>query len=177
MTSHWAKTFYGNFKKQFDTDIEELETLWNHHGNLTSKEDKGHGVHALLTPIPEYTNSCMCGHYIELNCVVSNGEGTAVVGSCCIKKFMPATKRQMAQAKAQKKDVKKMCRKIIKKRVKKAEYLNTIIQDCGNQSPRFGKYKTGQWKDVPNSYLKWCVANEIWFDHDLEQYVKYRLNN
>jgi len=178
MTSHWAKTFYGNFKKLYNADIEELGTLWNHCGNLTSKDDKGHGVHSLLVPIPEYTNACMCGHYIELNCIVSRrGHDPAVVGSCCIKKFMPETKRQMAQAHAHKKDVKKMCRKIIKKKVKKAEYLNTIIRDCGNQNPRFGKYKTSQWKDVPDSYLKWCVKNDIWFDHDLKHYVKYRLTN
>jgi uncharacterized protein (DUF3820 family) len=90
---------------------------------------------------------------------------------------MPETKRQMAQARTHKKDVKKMCRKIIKKRVKKAEYINTIIKYCGSQTPRFGKYKTTQWKDVPDSYLKWCVENDLWFDHDLKHYIKYRLSN
>lgn len=171
--SHWARNFYGKFKQLYNVDKEALDTAWEYHGNLTS--ENANGVHLLLTPMPEYTSECMCGHFIVRNCVVSNGHQSCVVGSCCAKKFMAIPKRQLAQLKESKKQTKKMCRALIRNHVKKVQEKKDMIERCENQKPRFGKYKDKAWKDVPTNYIKWCVKKGIWFDHNLSQYIDFRI--
>jgi len=171
--SHWARNFYGSFKQLYNVDKEELDTAWEYHGNLT--RENANGVHLLLTPMPEYTSECMCGHFIVRNCVVSNGRHSCVVGSCCAKKFMAIPKRQLAQLHEDKKQTKKMCRALIRNHVKKVQEKKEMIERCENQKPRFGKYKDKAWKDVPTNYIKWCVKKGIWFDHNLSQYIDFRI--
>lgn len=39
--------------------------------------------------LEEHKSNCVCGHYIEENCYITNGEDILVLGNCCIKKFLP----------------------------------------------------------------------------------------
>ncbi len=43
--------------------------------------------------LPKETNKCVCGHYIEDNCYITNGIQLLVLGNCCIKKFIPQSSR------------------------------------------------------------------------------------
>ena len=43
--------------------------------------------------LPEKINECVCGHYIEENCYITDGEQILVLGNCCIKKFIPKSSR------------------------------------------------------------------------------------
>lgn len=43
--------------------------------------------------LPEKINECVCGHHIEENCYITNGEDILVLGNCCIKKFIPQSSR------------------------------------------------------------------------------------
>ena len=45
-------------------------------------------------PIPEFAGECICGHKITKNCYIHNKDTIIIVGSCCVKRFMPTgTKR------------------------------------------------------------------------------------
>jgi hypothetical protein len=37
---------------------------------------------------PEPTDHCVCGHHIEENCYITDGNEILVLGNCCIKKFI-----------------------------------------------------------------------------------------
>jgi hypothetical protein len=174
--SHWTKNFFENFKTLYGADVEQLNKKWHYHGSLKNKADKGNNIHLLKTPLPEYTSSCICGHYINENCIVSNGKYSCVVGNCCVKKFMPVAMDEILQIKENKKKSKKICRSVIKNHIKNINKLKSDIETAENKSPRFGKYKNKKWKDVPDNYIKWCVNKGIWFDYDIEQYIKYRIN-
>jgi len=43
--------------------------------------------------LPEYVGECVCGHHIEENCYITDGEQILVLGNCCIKKFIPKSSR------------------------------------------------------------------------------------
>lgn len=173
--SHWAENFYNNFKNLYDADMADLNSNWHYHGSVKNIHDRGNNVYLLKTPLPQYTFDCMCGHAIVENCIVSNDKHSCVVGNCCVKKFMKVAKEDMEKSKTRKKESKKICRKIIKNHIKNIKHRTQLIESCGNKKPRFGKYKNKMWKDVPTPYIKWCVEKDIWFDYDIEQYIKYRI--
>lgn len=175
MSSHWAERFFTNFKNLYDADMDDLNSTWRYHGSIKHEKDKGRGVYLLKTSLPDYSHKCICGHAIIENCIVSNGKHTCVVGNCCVKKFMKVAKDDLEKTKTRKKELEKICRKISKKHIKNIELRSQLIETCGNKKPRFGKYKNKTWKEVPTSYIDWCVKKDIWFDHDIVQYIKYRL--
>jgi hypothetical protein len=43
--------------------------------------------------LPELVNECVCGHKIEENCYITDGEQLLVLGNCCIKKFISKSSR------------------------------------------------------------------------------------
>lgn len=47
--------------------------------------------------LPEPTNECICGHNIEENCYITDGEKILVLGNCCIKKFIKKSSRTCEQ--------------------------------------------------------------------------------
>jgi hypothetical protein len=42
---------------------------------------------------PAHCNYCLCDHYIEENCYITDGSQFIVLGNCCIKKFIPKCTR------------------------------------------------------------------------------------
>ena len=43
--------------------------------------------------LPPRASECVCGHSIQENCYITNGEEILVLGNCCIKKFIPKSTR------------------------------------------------------------------------------------
>ena len=43
--------------------------------------------------LPDLVNECVCGHHIEENCYITDGEQILVLGNCCIKKFITKSSR------------------------------------------------------------------------------------
>lgn len=43
--------------------------------------------------LPIYRDECICGHYIEDNCFITNGTDILVIGNCCLKRFIPKYKK------------------------------------------------------------------------------------
>ena len=41
---------------------------------------------------PTHSTSCVCGHFIEENCYITNGEEILILGNVCIKKFLNSDK-------------------------------------------------------------------------------------
>ena len=173
--AHWANAFYGNFRDLYNVDRDALEKNWKYHGHLQDVEDRQYGVHSLNIPIPAYTNRCICGHYIKTNCVVSDGTHAVVVGTTCVDKFMPIPKKQMDDLHKERVLARRTCRKFITRHLKKVKRNRDRMLACADKNVHFGKYKKQTWKDVPDSYLRWCVDKDISFDPVLTEYIKYRL--
>lgn len=43
--------------------------------------------------LPALTDECVCGHRIKENCYITNGKQIMTLGNCCIKRFVPKSKR------------------------------------------------------------------------------------
>jgi len=171
MPSHWAKTFFGNFNEQFNADKSDVET-WSYYGRRkTNKNDGNIFIEILGLPVPEYTNSCMCNHFILENCIVSNGKDVAVVGNCCVKRFMPISYEQQKSMHRTKVMVRRKLRMLNKRHIAKAK----DIEDTKYEKPTFGKYKRKvAWKDIPTSYIQWCLDNDVRVDETTKIYLQSR---
>lgn len=44
--------------------------------------------------IPPLTDSCICGHPIQENAFISDGKHLLILGSCCVKRFLPKGLKQ-----------------------------------------------------------------------------------
>ena len=44
-------------------------------------------IHFPDSDVPELEHTCVCGHPIQLNAFISDGERILVLGSCCVKRF------------------------------------------------------------------------------------------
>ena len=47
--------------------------------------------------MPLKVDKCICGHHIEENCYITNGDRIIVLGNCCIKKFIPKNTRTCSE--------------------------------------------------------------------------------
>ena len=43
--------------------------------------------------LPDQVNECVCGHFIEENCYITDGKRILVLGNCCVKKFISKSMR------------------------------------------------------------------------------------
>jgi hypothetical protein len=43
--------------------------------------------------LPEYDNKCICGHFIQENCYITDGENILIWGNCCINRFIEKSGR------------------------------------------------------------------------------------
>ena len=43
--------------------------------------------------LPEHTNKCICDHYIQENCYITDDSEILILGNCCIKKFISKSGR------------------------------------------------------------------------------------
>jgi hypothetical protein len=49
------------------------------------------------TEMPLHVDKCICGHHIEENCFITNGDRIIVLGNCCIKRFVPKSTRTCSE--------------------------------------------------------------------------------
>ena len=87
--------------KKYDLTIEQINAQgWKYCGgtydahlnyyNLMFKDETGK-----RPTLPEFKTHCICGHKIRRNCFICSADKSRllVLGSCCIKKFIPKSGR------------------------------------------------------------------------------------
>ena len=47
----------------------------------------------MMNDLPDAVDECVCGHFIQQNCYITDGKQILVLGNCCIKKFNPKSSR------------------------------------------------------------------------------------
>lgn len=91
--------------------------------------------------LPPHAIECVCGHPIEENCYITNGEEILILGNSCIKKFIPKSSRTCEECGCphqNRKDNKcNDCRPKKKKGSKTCErcgslHRNRIVNRCNN---------------------------------------------
>ena len=134
-------------------------------------------------PIEQPTKiySCnICNQYIIKNYYITNGEKLLIVGSCCMKKFIPMSYRTCENCEERHRNRKTNlcnnckhlcndCVKLINKEKKIECYCDEYI--------KFGKYKYMNYKDIlkkDKNYLNWLL-NQEWFNE--KKILEYYLNN
>jgi len=83
----FTNKFITGLKINYDVDYEDLKDYkycggnMNNHLNYFKICMKGE-------LLPNQVDMCVCGHHIEENCYITNGEKLLVLGSCCVKRFI-----------------------------------------------------------------------------------------
>jgi len=80
--------------KNYNLTYEEIiKNNWKYCGGRTGRHLKYFKLCCKDDDLPEQKNECVCGHHIEENCYITDGEQILVLGNCCIKKFIPKSSR------------------------------------------------------------------------------------
>jgi hypothetical protein len=70
-----------------------IKNNWKYCGGDSGRH---HNYYKLCYPNddqPPHENECICGHFIEENCYITDGKEKLVLGNCCIQKFIPKSSR------------------------------------------------------------------------------------
>ena len=78
---------------EYNLTEEEVKKNWKYCGGDRGRHYNYFKLSCPNDDEPEHTNECVCKHYIEENCYITNGEEILVLGNCCIKKFLPKSGR------------------------------------------------------------------------------------
>ena len=115
---------------------------------------------------PHKTDRCLCSHPIEENCYIRNIDTNyiAVVGNCCIKKFIPKKTRTCSECdsvhKNRKSNLCNDCQKVV------CDYCNCEIkiakergscQSCTGKTLGFGKYGEYNYREVVEEFPDYCI--------------------
>lgn len=134
--------------------------------------------------LPQFTNYCKCGHYIEVQCYIRNIQTKEifVVGNCCVKKF--GIKKKCIECnevhKRTKFNICTNCEQLQKNKIKELKEEQKIkieqekeyfknLKKLENSIITFGKYKYKTIKYVYDNdidYINWCLKqdNKLLFD-------------
>ena len=105
--------------KNYNLTADEVKDWWYCGGGHTTQIER-HRILADLfrshfpdSDYPELEENCVCGHPIQENAFITNGEQLLVLGSCCVKRFTNSgTKRVCKNCKQPwKGDPKRFCKK------------------------------------------------------------------
>tara|TARA_B100000900_G_scaffold381601_1_gene368177 strand:- start:958 stop:1527 length:570 start_codon:yes stop_codon:yes gene_type:complete len=131
-----------------------------------------------------HKDNCVCGHDIINNCYITNNfkkfdlNCILILGSCCVKKFIPEGK-------------KKRC---INCNESHQNRKDNICNDCREDDEyfmiasewqiNFGKHKGLLYSEVPMSYLRYLYNIGRWEQHRIKdyrdakvkRYIEYRIN-
>ena len=66
---------------------------WKYCGGRTGSHLKYFKLCCKDDDLPDAVDECVCGHRIQQNCYITDGERILVLGNCCIKKFIPKSSR------------------------------------------------------------------------------------
>lgn len=87
------KKFVTGLKDIYDLPFNDIKH-WEYAGNNGSGIKYYHLKFPNSKKLPEYTDTCICGHFIINNSYITDGKRILVLGSCCVKRFIPnGTKR------------------------------------------------------------------------------------
>lgn len=82
-----------NGLKNYDLTLKDIqEGGWKYCGGNQGRHYNYFKVSCPNEPLPDSEEECICGHKIVENCYITNGEEILILGSCCIKKFIPEDK-------------------------------------------------------------------------------------
>ena len=73
--------------------FEEIATKWKYCGGDFENHLSYFKLRFPKRELPDHRDHCVCGHYIERNCYITNGDEILVLGNCCIKRFMKHSSR------------------------------------------------------------------------------------
>jgi hypothetical protein len=79
--------------KQYNLTYEEIKQWKYCGGNKTFGKLNDFKLCFPSGDLPTKSNVCMCGHDIKYNYYITNGSDILILGSCCIKKFIPKHKK------------------------------------------------------------------------------------
>lgn len=87
------KNFIQGLKDCGLTYNDDFKLKWKYCGGNSKEHLRYFKLSCPNDELPEPTNECICGHTITKNCYITNGDNIIILGSCCIKKFIPNKKR------------------------------------------------------------------------------------
>ena len=88
-TDHFLKGL-----KEYNLTYEEiLNGGWKYCGGYKGRHRNYFLIACPDDDFPKQKSHCVCGHKIEENCYITNGDEILILGNCCIKKFIPKSGR------------------------------------------------------------------------------------
>ena len=75
------------------TDDDIKNSGWKYCGGRTGRHLNYFKLCFPNEELPDKVNECVCGHYIEENCYITNGDGILILGNHCIQKFIEKSSR------------------------------------------------------------------------------------
>ena len=76
--------------KKYNVTLEDIQSgRWRYCGGETGHRQKYFHLCQPGREHPEHEVECACGHEIEENCYITNGETIIVLGNVCINRFLP----------------------------------------------------------------------------------------
>jgi hypothetical protein len=93
MTLELTNKFINGLKNYDLTYDDILNNNWKYCGGRNGRHLNYFKLSCKNDNLPDYVNKCVCGHFIEENCFITNGNQILVLGNCCIQKFIPKSSR------------------------------------------------------------------------------------
>jgi hypothetical protein len=78
---------------EYNLTEEEVIKNWKYCGGNRKEHFNYFKLSCPGEDFPAQVNECVCRHYIEENCYITNGEEILILGNCCIKKFLTKSGR------------------------------------------------------------------------------------
>lgn len=80
--------------EEYGLSYDEIENgKWRYCGGASGSHLKYYKLCYKDQELPELVDECICGHRIIDNCYITDGNEILILGSCCIKKFIPDSSR------------------------------------------------------------------------------------
>ena len=92
MTTMNLRKRFINGLKEYNLTEEEIKN-WKYCGGNQGRHFNYFKLSCPNEDLPEQVDECVCGHYIQENCYITNGDEILILGNCCIKKFIPKSGR------------------------------------------------------------------------------------
>lgn len=80
--------------KKYDVTLQEITDTYKYAGGDYDHHDGYFKLRFREEQRPPHASSCVCGHGIINNAYISDGSRFIVIGSCCIRKFIPKDSRR-----------------------------------------------------------------------------------
>jgi hypothetical protein len=92
MTLSISKRF-SNGLNRYGIELDDLRTNWKYCGGERGRHLNYYNICCIGEEQPDHEELCICGHRIKENCFITDGYYILTLGNCCIKRFLPYSKR------------------------------------------------------------------------------------